>query len=142
MDYMSLFSSAMREMPKFSALAAAVLQQVTDLQDVLKSIPEAFSLASASGVQLDALGAQMGIPRPQEATDNAYRAYLSAKFSLWGWNGSNGDVARVMGLVAPGSNLHDELDNSVKGYIAEPLPGDAADVLPVPAGISVSTESI
>lgn len=142
MDYMTLFSSAMREMPRFSALAAAVLQQVTDLQDVVRRIPEAFSLPLAVGAQLDALGVEMGIPRPQGATDEAYRAYISARLTLWGWDGANRSVASLMDDVAPGSNLLDNIDGSVKGYVSGTLPGNAADVLPVPGGISVSTESL
>ena len=142
MDYMTLFSSAMREMPRFSALAAAVLRQAEDLQAVVRSIPEAFSLPLAEGVQLDALGAGLGLPRPQGASDEAYRAYLSAKLALWSWDGSNRGVPALMARIAPGSNLLDNADGSVKAFLSGPLPGEAADVLPVPAGISVTTESL
>ena len=57
MDYMSLFPSFSRGLPRFSALAQAILSQVNDLQAVVAALPAAYSVQEAAGKQLDALGA-------------------------------------------------------------------------------------
>ena len=63
MNYMSLFPSASRELPRFSALAEAILSQVNDLMAVIAALPAAFSVSGAVGEQLDALGSSMMLPR-------------------------------------------------------------------------------
>lgn len=59
--WMSLFPSATREKPRFSALAEAILRQAADLAAVVKAIPPAFSILQATGSQLDAAGEACGI---------------------------------------------------------------------------------
>ena len=54
MDYLTLFPSASRNLPRFSALAEAVLSQVGDLIAVVQNMNAAFSVSGAEGAQLDA----------------------------------------------------------------------------------------
>ena len=61
MDYMTLFPSAGRNMPRFSALAEAVLSQAEELINVIGEIPGAYSVIYAEGAQLDAFGASVGV---------------------------------------------------------------------------------
>ncbi|MBO7662350.1 MAG: DUF2612 domain-containing protein [Clostridia bacterium] len=138
--YLDFFSSALREMPRFSALAAAVLKQAEDLQALVRSLPEAFSLPSAAGVQLDALGAALGLPRPEGAGDEAYRAWMQARLRLFRWDGTNESVPALLSEIAPGACLEDHGDGSVTVTLAGPLPGSPEACLPVPAGIHLMTE--
>lgn len=140
MQYLSLFSSALRELPRFSALAAAVLRQAEDLQALVRSLPEAFSLPSAAGAQLDVLGASLGLPRPEGAGDEAYRAWLQARLRLFRWDGTNETVPALLSDIAPGADLCDHGDGSVTVTLAAPLPGPPESCLPVPAGIHLMTE--
>ena len=63
MDYMTLLPGYTRDKPRFAALAAAVLQQVNDLITLVPEMESGFSVAHAVGVQLDALGVSLSIPR-------------------------------------------------------------------------------
>ena len=56
MDYLGMFPSGSRGKIRFMGMAAALLGQVTDLMDVAAGINGAFSVGSAVGAQLDALG--------------------------------------------------------------------------------------
>jgi hypothetical protein len=74
-DYTGLLTSEHVSKPKFSAMVAAVAQCFADQINVMQSIPAAFDLDQAIGVQLDAVGLWAGITR-QVATP------LSVYFSL------------------------------------------------------------
>ena len=60
---LNLFPPHSRGMARFMALAEALLRQVKDLQDAAASIGAAFSFGEAVGVQLDAIGASVGVVR-------------------------------------------------------------------------------
>ncbi len=126
MDYLSLFPSASRGKPRFMALAAAVLRQVTDLQALISTMESGFSVASAVGVQLDLLGETFHIPRLPGQTDEEYQTYLQQRLKLYRWTGMNEDVDNVL---PPGVTMSDNGDGTVTV-----TPSDA--VAPVPAGIS------
>ena len=81
MDYMTLFPSASRNLPRFSALAEAVLSQVNDLIAVVQSMNAAFSVSGAEGEKLDALGTSLGLSRPDGMTDAQMRE-LGITFGL------------------------------------------------------------
>ena len=93
MDYMTLFPFASRNMPRFSALAGAILSQVNDLLSVIAALPAAFSVSGAAGAQLDALGASILYPRPEGMNDEDYRQVLRVKLALFRWDGINDTVA-------------------------------------------------
>ena len=61
MNYLSLFPGYVQEKPKFMALAAAVLRQAADLITLAQSIAPGFSVGSAAGVQMDAIGESFGM---------------------------------------------------------------------------------
>ncbi|MCL6469726.1 MAG: DUF2612 domain-containing protein [Ralstonia sp.] len=62
-DYTSLLTSEHSGKPKFSAMVAAVAKCFVDQINVMQSIPAAFDLDQAIGVQLDAVGLWAGIKR-------------------------------------------------------------------------------
>jgi len=103
------------------ALTSAVLRQACDLVSLMPQLASGFSFASASGVQLDALGASAGIPRQEGWEDETYRAVLLRKLRIWSWDGTNETAGE---FLLPGETLRDNGNNSV---------AVSADLLPLPA---------
>ena len=134
MDYMSLFPSASRNKPRFSALAEAVLSQVGDLQAVIAALPAAYSVSSAVGAQLDALGASFMVPRPEGMSDAAYRSCLEAKLLLYTWDGANDSAQALLSRMFPGSTVCDNCDGTVTVHPVSALQ-EEQKLYPVPAGI-------
>ena len=134
MDYLSLFPSFTRGLPRFSALAAAILSQADDLIAVIRELPGAFAADSAVGNQLDALGASVGFPRPDGMTDADYREVLRAKFVLWTWDGANDTAQGVMDRICPGSAICDNGDGTVTVSGISALHAEYG-LWPVPAGV-------
>ena len=134
MDYMTLFPSASRAMPRFSALAEAILSQVSDLLAVIAALPAAFSVSGAAGDQLDALGASILYPRPEGMSDADYRACLAAKLSLFTWDGSSGSAQAILSRIFPGLTLCDNCDGTVTVHPASALQAEQG-LFPVPAGV-------
>ena len=124
-NYLNLFPPSSREKPRFMALAAAVLQQAADLQTLIPSMESGFSFASAAGVQLDALGASVSIPRPSGWSDETYRDYLLQKLMTFSWNGLNDTVDTVL---PSGTTLTDNCNGSVTVT-------PSGLVVPIPAGV-------
>ena len=81
-DYMNLFPAFSREKPRFAALAEAVLRQAADLMALAPQLASGFSFASAEGIQLDALGESVRIPRQEGWDDETYRKVLLRKLKL------------------------------------------------------------
>ena len=138
-DYLSLFPPSSLSMPRFSALAEAVLRQSADLQALIPFLESGFSVASAEGAQLDALGESMGIPRPSGMTDEAYRQLISIKCILWGWDGINDSVPTLLSEAIPGASQVDHCDLSVSVSVPSgtSLPAAPEELFPVPAGVRV-----
>ena len=134
MNYMSLFPSASRSLPRFSALAEAILSQVSDLLAVIAALPAAFSVSEAVGVQLDAVGASFMLPRPEGMSDADYRTYLSAKLTLFTWDGANDTAQALMTRLFPGSTLCDNCNGTVTVYPVSSLQ-EEQKLYPVPAGV-------
>ena len=134
--YEDLFSGAVRELPRFSALAQVILRQVEDLISLVPSLQSAFSVDDAEGVQLDLFGETMGIPRSAAAysSDDAYRDFLKAKLALWRWNGTNESVTALLAEAFPGQGvtLKDNGDMTVTVENA-----DSESLLPIPAGAAL-----
>ena len=130
---MGLFTPAVRELPRFSALAEALLSQAADLAACAEALPEAFSLENAEGVQLEILAAPLGLERQRGMTDEAFRNLLKAKLALWRWDGSCKGAMEILAETFPGAVLTDHGDGSVTitGTEAE------KELLPVPAGVQV-----
>ena len=62
-DYVGLITSEHRGKARFTATVRATVQPAADTQAFLDDLPGAFDLDSAIGVQLDAVGAWVGISR-------------------------------------------------------------------------------
>lgn len=62
-DYLALIIPEHRSKPKFSATVAATVEPLCQLQEVIASLPAAFDLDEAVGVQLDAVGEWVGVKR-------------------------------------------------------------------------------
>jgi hypothetical protein len=131
-DYLSLFPAYTRGMPRFIALAEAVLRQATDLMDLVPQLASGFSFAHAEGVQLDALGGSVGIIRQEGRDDESYRRVLLKKLKLFTWDGTN---ERAFDFAEEGETFVDNDDGTVTARTDVPLP--ASEVLPVPVGIRV-----
>lgn len=62
-DYLALIPSANRQQPNFVATVTATVQPFVDIQNVTDTMPAAFDLDLATGVQLDAIGQWIGQSR-------------------------------------------------------------------------------
>ena len=127
------------------ALAEVVLRQVTNLAALTAVMQSGFSVASAEGIQLDALAAASGLDRTDTSygsacTDAGFREYLLAKLALWTWNGTNESVPDVLHAVLTGSRQADHGDGTVTLYPGEALPVPAKELFPVPAGVRAVME--
>ena len=139
-DYLSLFPGSTREKQRFMALAAALLQQVTDLQTVVAQINDAYSPSSAWGAQLDALAASMDLSRLDTSdgaavTDEAFRDFLQKKLIQWSWDGRNASVPELVEKIQPGAVQTDNMNGTVTVTGSIGLPASAKDLFPVPGGV-------
>ena len=133
--YLAMFPAYTREMPRFSALAGAVLRQAADLMALVPGLVSGFSFAYAEGTRLDALGGSVRIPRQKGWDDETYRRVLLKKLQLFTWDGTN---ETAFGFLDEGETLADGGDGTVTAHTALPLP--AGEILPVPVGISVVSD--
>ncbi len=131
-DYMSLFPAYTRDKPRFAALAQAVLRQAVDLMALVPSLESGFSFAQAAGVQLDALGESVSIPRQDGWDDETYRTVLLKKLQFYTWDGTNETVSRYLDA---GQTQHDNTDGSVTVQAGSSLPLPANELFPVPMGV-------
>ncbi len=114
------------------ALAEAVLSQVMDFLPLIASLQSGYAFSSAEGVQLDAISEALGLQRDPGMSDADFRQYLLDKLQLWTWDGTNEGVP---GVLPQGVTLSDNGDNTVSVSPA----GTREDILPVPAGIRMTT---
>jgi hypothetical protein len=126
---MTLFPGYTRDKPHFAALAAAVLQQVTDLIALVPELESGFSVAHAVGAQLDALGASLSSPRQSGWDDETYRSILQRKLRRNQWNGLNDSAFEY---VDEGETFIDNCNGTVTAVTVEAVP--AGEVMPVPMG--------
>ena len=129
MDYMTLFPGYTRDKPRFAALTAAVLQQVNDLIALVPELESGFSVAHAVGVQLDALGVSLAIPRKSGWNDETYRSILLRKLRRNQWNGLNDSAFEY---IDAGETFIDNCNGTVTAVTVEAVP--AKEVMPVPMG--------
>ena len=140
LNYFEYLSGFVRGLPRFAGVAEAVIRQAEELMDVVRGIPEGFSVEEAEGVQLDLIGEAMGLKREDAAdgSDGTYRDFIRAKLALWRWDGSNEGVGMVLEEGLPGKEIEirdlGDMMVEVIGDVEE-LPGRAEEVLPVPAGV-------
>ena len=142
-DYINLFPGASREKPKFMALSQAVLRQVTDLLPVTSALISGFSLSSAAGIQLDQIAASWGLTRADTAygsgaTDEQFRAFLTAKLAQWQWDGTNAGVDAALASIPEATKQVDNLDGTVTVTLTGSLPAGRKAVLPVSMGVTAN----
>ena len=129
MDYMTLFPGYTRDKPHFAALAAAVLQQVTELIALVPEMESGFSVAHAVGAQLDALGVSLSFPRQSGWSDETYRSILLRKLRRNQWDGLNSSAFEY---VDEGETFTDNCNGTVTASTVEAVA--ANEVMPVPMG--------
>ena len=129
MDYMTLFPGYTRDKPRFAALAAAMQQQVNDLITLVPEMESGFSVAHAVGVQLDALGVSLSIPRQSGWNDETFRSILLRKLRRNQWNGLN---TSAFEYIDEGETFIDNCNGTVTATTVEAVP--AGEVMPVPIG--------
>ena len=129
-NYIELFPAYTRDKPKFAAFAAALLRQAEELMTLAQEIAPGFSFAGAVGVQLDALGESIGIPRPEGWEDEVYRKVLLRKLKRFTWDGMNESVPVCVDL---GGSRKVKGNGTLSVTCTGPLP--AKDLLPVPIGV-------
>jgi hypothetical protein len=83
-DYLALIPSQHRDKPKFAATVSASVQPFVDMQELLLSLPQAFDIDEAVGVQLDAVGEWVG--RNREVQEPITDVYFSWDTDGVGWN--------------------------------------------------------
>ena len=136
MDYMTLFPAFMRDKPRFAALAQAILSQVTDLITVIQAIPAVFSPEFAEGIQLDALGESVRIPRQSGWDDETYRKVLLRRLKLNTWNGTN---ETAFDYLEEGETFCDNGNGTVTVRTLSPLPAEG--LIPIPIGVAAVSGS-
>ncbi len=133
-SYLALFPSYTRDLPRFSALAEAVLRQVTDLIALIPNLESGFSVDGAAGARLDALGASFFTPRQRGWDDETYRNALRRKLKRVNWDGRNGTVSE---FLEDGDFVADHDNWTVTVRTEDPLPLPACDLLPIVLGEKV-----
>ena len=139
-DYIALFPGSTREKQRFMEMAAAVLQQVTDLQVVVGQINGAFAPESAQGVQLEALAASLGLSRLDTSTgavvtDEAFRDFIRKKLIQWSWDGTNKAVPAIVAKIQQGASQTDNMNGTVTVTGAGTQPAPVKALFPMTAGV-------
>lgn len=88
-DYTSLITTEHADKPKFMAMMGIVAQCFADQINVMQSIPAAFDLDVAVGVQLDAVGAWAGVKRQVNTPLQVYFSFDKSGlgFDQGSWQG-------------------------------------------------------
>ena len=121
-------------------MAAAVLQQVIDLQAVVGQINGAFAPESAQGVQLEALAASLGLSRLDTSdgaavADADFRDFIRKKLIQWSWDGRNKTVPAIVAKIQQGASQTDNMNGTVTVTGAGTQPAPVKDLFPITAGV-------
>jgi len=109
--YLDLITPQHRTQPKYMAWLTAALTMINDAQSALFGMKTAYDIGSAVGVQLDVLGAILGVSRlldfqPTTGSalldDNNYRLVLRAKILNNQWDGTRGQYETMVSDVLSG----------------------------------------
>ena len=139
-DYLDLFPGATRAKQRFMEMAAAVVQQVVDLQVVVAQINGAFAPESAQGAQLDDLAASMGLSRLDTSagaavTDAVFRDFIQKKLIQWSWDGTNASIPEIVAKLQQGAVQTDNQNGTVTVTGASGLPAPVKELFPIPCGV-------
>ena len=136
--YLALLPPATRSRPRAEALFRACLKQSMDLFSLFASIPTAYSLDSAVGPQLDALGAPVGETRPAGESDDDFRLHVRCRAAKNRWPGTNDSLPDALSASFPGRTafLKDNADGTVTLSLSGTAPSiPLKELFPIPAGI-------
>ena len=139
-ECLALFPGSTREKQRFMWMAAAVLQQVIDLQEVVGEINNVFAPESAQGVQLEALAASLGLSRLDTTTgavvtDEAFRDFIRKKLIQWSWDGTNKAVPAIVAKIQQGAIQTDNMNGTVTVTGAGTQPAPVKALFPITAGV-------
>ena len=138
-SYLNLLSPVHHDKPRYMALAAAVLSQVTDLLALYGDLlPEVLSLESAPGFFLDTLAQLSGVSRPTPGMpDEDFREYLRAKIQCNHWNGRNESLPGILSMAFPDAEakLTDNMDGTVTAELSGETSFPLEELFPCPAGV-------
>lgn len=98
-DYLALITSEHRDKPKFTGVVDLLTKPLADANAVVSSLPAKFNLDEAVGVQLDAVGLWVGLPR--KFTVPISGAFFSFNITGLGWN-----EGYWKGADAPGGGIN------------------------------------
>jgi hypothetical protein len=97
-SYLSLVTSEHQGKPLYAAFLSLFLQGQVDLQNFLMSLPPAFDVDTAVGVQLDAVGVRVGIGR-------AVPTPLTGVYFSWDTTGLGWDQGTWQGEFDPDTGI-------------------------------------
>lgn len=93
-EYLALIPSQHQDKPRFIATAEVSVRPFVDMQELLLSLPQAFDIDEAAGVQLDAVGEWVG--RNREIQQPIADVYFS-----WGTDGVGWGAGYWQGIGDP-----------------------------------------
>lgn len=113
--YLSLLSSEYRNSPKLNAFLAVLLQKFQDISQTQAQLDTAFDIDNAVGVQLDAVGAIVGVVRtvgfqPSGGVspilnDSTFRIYIKAVAAANEWDGTIDSLYPIWTNLFPGGKI-------------------------------------
>lgn len=114
--YLGLLTSQYQTSSRFLAWAAAAWQIWDDISTCAASINQAYDLDSASGTQLDTLGAIIGASRTLPfqptgsvspvLTDSVYKILLQATLARFRWDGKTQSLYPIWNKIFPGGIIY------------------------------------
>jgi len=156
--YLNLITSEHYNKPKFMSWLSAVLQKIDDATNAANSIPSAFDVNNAVGVQLDTTGELIGRTRflPFQLTDGSspvlddanYRIALKAKIAQNQWDGTIPQIYETWDQLFPGAQLiiKDNQDMTMEGIIRGDLGLQSVElitvgyIIPKPSGVRLNVK--
>lgn len=150
--YLKKITSAHHDKPKYIEWLNVLLECVIDFRNLMASIPRAFSVNNAVGVQLDVVGLIVGVSRTSAhmaeeggdgLSDEDYRRLIKAAILKNGWNGQAESLQALWQTIYPEIQLSylDNLDMTVtihcRGDISPVMQEmiQTGFILPVPMGV-------
>ncbi|MGO4496431.1 DUF2612 domain-containing protein [Paenibacillus sp. 2RAB27] len=154
--YLNLITSQHKVQPKFMAWLGSTLNMLDDIMEVTESIPSAFDIDNAVGVQLDLIGSILGRSRvlsfqPSGGTspilnDANYRISLKAKIAQNQWDGTLPKIYEIWNSIFPDVKLVmiDNQDMTVSAVVSGLLDPVATElvvgghIIPKPMGVKLN----
>ena len=94
-----------KDKPKLAAFITALINQVSDLENVFFQLIDDRTLDTAVGVQLDGFGLIVGENR-EGRSDDEYRIAIRARIILNLGHGTPEDLIALLSAVSDGKNVH------------------------------------